>query len=369
MRILFLNWKDIRNPDVGGAEIILYEFTKRLVKEGHKVTWFCRKFDDSLDTESIDGIEIIRRGNKLTVYFEAWKYYQSLKKKPDRVIDSINTICWQTPLYVSFDRRFAYVNQLAKEVFFYELPSPLSYIAYYLENLEYKTYQKTRFICYSKSVKEDLINFGIPSRNISTFSLGLDHNRYTPGAKSQAPLFVFVGRLVKMKRMDLCIQAIRKIAPKYPKVKLAIIGYGPEEKNIKKMITNNLLENSVSLVNKNNLFFKKSERDIKVKLLQQAWALILPSVKEGWGMVVTEAAACGTPAIVTDVSGLRDSVINNKTGFILSSNPQAEELAKKMSEIIENKILRKELSINAIKWAANFSWEKSFRQFEKIIKI
>lgn len=368
MKILILNWKDIKNPDVGGAEIILYEFAKRLVKDGHKVIWFCRRFRDCAKKEVIDGIEVIRRGNKLTTYLEAWKYYASLKPKPDKVIDSINTICWQTPLYVEKSRRIAYVNQLAKEVFFYELPQPVSSLAYHIENWEYKTYKTTRFLCYSKSVKEDLKKMGIPSHNISVFSLGIDHNRYVVGEKSKTPLFVFVARLVRMKRADLCIEAIREIRKKYNEIKLVIVGYGPQENDIKKLIKKYGLQKNVFLVNKNNLYFDKNEKDVKVKLLQQAWALLLPSVKEGWGMVVTEAAACGTPAIVTDVSGLRDSVVNQKTGLVISSNPQPEELSKKIFEMIENQQLRERLSTNAIRWASSFSWEKSYKEFVKFIE-
>ena len=369
MNILILNWKDIKNPDVGGAEIILLELAKRLVKERHKVTWFCRRFRDCVEREVIDGIEIIRRGNKLSTYFEAWKYYKSLTSKPDRVIDSINTICWQTPVYVDQKRRFAYVNQLAKEVFFYELPQPFSSIAYHLECLEYKTYKSTKFICYSKSVKEDLGSFGIPLKNISTFSLGLDHSRYIKGRKSKDPLFIFVARLVRMKRADLCIEAIKQVGRKHRKARLVIVGYGPQEENIKKLINKYGLHKNVLLVNKDNLYFEKNEKDSKVKLLQKAWALLLPSVKEGWGMVVTEAAACGTPSIVTDVTGLRDSVIDGKTGFVVSANPTIEELADCMSKIIDDKSLRHELEMNAVKWASHFSWESSYKEFKNILNI
>ncbi len=369
MKILILNWKDIKNPDVGGAEIILYELAKRLIKDGHKVTWFCRKFTGCKDTEKIDGIETIRRGNKLTVYFHAWNYYRSLQVKPDKIIESVNTICWQTPLYVPADQRLIYVNQLAREVFFYELKFPLSYLAYFFENWEYKTYKSSKFLCYSPSVKEDLIKIQIPKENISVFPLGLDHARYKTGTKSATPLFVFIARLVKMKRADLCIGAMKEIVLRYPKAKLAIIGYGPEEINIIKLISKFHLERNVMMVNKNNLFFEKNTKDMKVKLLQQAWGLLLPSVKEGWGMVVTEAAACGTPSIVTDVTGLKDSVIDGKTGFIISTDPTVEELANYMIKIIKNNNLRQKFKKNAIKWANNFFWEKSYKEFIKILNI
>src|SRR3989304_6548491 len=146
MDILILNWKDIKNPAVGGAEIILYELAKRFISDGHKVTWFCREFPGGKSEEDIVKIHVIRRGNRFTVYFKAYQYYKSLSKKPDKVFDCINTICWQTPLYIPREKRIAYVNQLAKEVLFYQLPPGLSHIAYLLEPLEYLTYKTTKFL-------------------------------------------------------------------------------------------------------------------------------------------------------------------------------------------------------------------------------
>ncbi len=367
MNILILNWKDIKNPEVGGAEILLYELAKRLAKEKHKVTWFCRKFSGGSDFDNIGGIEIVRRGNKFTVYLEAWKYYKNLKIKPDKIIESVNTICWQTPLYISEDKRIILVNQLAREVFFYELLPPLSYLAYFLESWEYKTYKKSKFLCYSKSVADDLKNFGIPSQNINNFSLGIDHSRYKTGKKSIKPIFIFVGRLARMKRADLCVKAMKEVCQKYNQSKLALIGYGPEEYNLKKLIISLGLQDNVDLVTRDNLYFGKDRKDVKVKLLQQAWAIILPSVKEGWGMVVTEAAACGTPAIVTNVSGLKDSVIDSKTGFIISDNPSVEELSQRMIKIIEDKKLRNRLSAHSVKWSNKFSWDRSYKEFCNLI--
>lgn len=367
MKILILNWKDTKNPDVGGAEIILYELAKRLVKEGHQVVWFCRKFPHAKELENIEGIEVVRRGNRYTVYWQAYQYYKNLKQKPDKVIDCINTICWQTPLYVPSQKRVAYINQLAREVLYFELPKPLAFLSYWLESWQYLFYRQTRFLCYSASVADDIAGFGIPKNNIRTFPLGLDHNRYQPGQKSSTPLFVFVARLVKMKRADLCIKAMKIVSFKYPQAKLAIIGYGPEEKNLSDLIKQKNLEKNVILVSKNNLFFKKSAKDIKIKLLQKAWLLLLPSVKEGWGMVVMEAAACKTPTIVSNVTGLKNSVIANKTGIILSAFPNENELADTMLKIIKEKKIRTSLSREALQYSQNFSWEKSYEKFKTLL--
>jgi glycosyltransferase involved in cell wall biosynthesis len=368
MNVLFLNWKDVKNPEVGGAEIIAFEFARRLVREGHVVTFFARHFKDADPIEKIDGVKIIRKGNKFTSYFHAYFYYKSLRKKPDKVLDMINTICWQTPFYVRNTRRVAYINQLAKEVLFYELPWVLSSIAYLLERFEYIPYRNTKVLCYSQSTKNDLISFGIKRENIFIFPLGLDHKRYIVGGnKSNFPHFLFVARLVKMKRADLCVSAMRHVIKEYPNAILSLVGTGPDEGRLKRLVNKHKLVNNVEFIDKNNFYMNKTKGDIKVKLMQEAWALILPSVKEGWGMVVTEAAACGTPAIVSRVTGLVDSVKPNKTGIILSPKPNEKELAKAMITIIEDNNLRKHLSSGAVEWSKEFDWDKSYVVFRKLL--
>ncbi len=368
MEILILNWKDVKNPHAGGAEIIAFEFAKRLVEDGHKVTFFSRAFPNCLKEERLDGVKIIRKGNRFSVYFEVFLYYKNLKNKPDRVIDMINTLCWQTPLYVPKKNRIAYVNQLAKEVFFFELSRPLSYIAYFLEELQYLTYRNTRFLCYSESTKKDLQEFGIKGKNISIFSMGLDHQRYKKnGKKTKYPLFIYVGRLVRMKRVDFCIRAFYDVIKKHKNAKLVIVGNGPDENRLFDLTKKLKLSKNIVFVNKNNFFLKKHKNDVKVKLMQEAWCLLLPSVKEGWGMVVTEAAACGTPSIVTNVTGLRDSVIKDKTGLVLSEKPPIKEFSDAIIRVIEDNGLRERLSKEAVLWAENFNWDKSYKEFKKLI--
>lgn len=363
MNILIFNWRDIKNPERGGAEIILYELAKRLVKRGHGVEWFSQKFAGGVQEEVLDGIKIIRRGNKYSVFFRAFLYYQSLSTKPDLVLDCVNTICWQTPLYVEKKRRILYANQSAREVLFYKYPPLLSLLAYLLEPLQFLSYKSTKTICYSQSIKDDLVSFDIPANNIDTFPLGIDHQRYQPGKKFVKPTFIFVSRFVKYKKADLCIVAMKTVVKTDPRARLYLVGYGEEENNLKRLINKLRLGENVFIVNKNNLFLEKNLKDVKVKLMQGAWALLLSSVKEGWGMVVTEAAACGTPSIVSNVTGLKDSVVANKTGVILSKNPKPPELALAMTRLIMDQTLRKKLSQEAVLWSKNFSWEKSFKSF------
>lgn len=364
MEILILNWKDIKHPQAGGAEIIVYELAKRLVADGHKVIWFSK---GNFSEDNIDGIKIVRRGNLVTTYLFAPIYYWSLNQKPDLVIDMSNTIYWQTPFWACKSRKIAYLNQFAKQVFFYEFPPIISHFGYLVEIIQYLTYRRTKFICYSNGTKNDLVAVGIPGENIHQFRLGLDQTRYTPGKKSPHPLFLCASRLVKMKRTDLVIRAMSLLVKKYPKVNLAISGTGYQLAYLEKLRNDLGLEKNIAFVNKNVWFFSKNTKDQKVKLMQEAWALVFPSVKEGWGMTVTECGACGTPTIATNVTGLQDSVIDGKTGILVSENPSVQELASAMEKIITDNNLRENLSKNAREFAKKLTWENSYRQFKQLI--
>lgn len=367
MNIFILNWKDLKHPQVGGAEIIVYELAKRLVLKGHEVTWFCRSFKGCLPEEMFEGIKVVRRGNLISMYIHAPLYYWQTKIKPDVVIDMSNTIYWQTPLWAWKSKKVAYLNQLAQDVFYYEYPILISRFGRFLERLQYLIYFNTNFICYAQSTKSDLISMGVVSKKINVFSLGIDHKRYVPGIKSKTPLFICVNRLVKMKRTDMAIEAMSLLHKTHPEAKLVIIGTGYDRPRLEKLRDDLNLQTVVTFSDENVWFFGKNLKDKKIQLMQKAWALVFPSVKEGWGMTVTESAACRTPSIVTDVTGLRDSVVKDKTGLIVSSNPTLDELSKSMERIITDSELRNRLSKNAVQFSRNFNWEKSCQQFEKII--
>jgi glycosyltransferase involved in cell wall biosynthesis len=315
-----------------------------------------------VDEETIDGIRVIRKGRLLTTYLQAALFYRRLRPKPDIVLDMVNTICWQAPLYAR-GRTVAYVNQLAREVLLHHLPRPLAWLAYRLEGVQYLTYRRTPVLCFSEGTKGDLVDIGIPSEKVWVFPLGLDHERHVKaGAKSETPLFVFVGRLVRMKRAGLCIDAMQIVTRRHPDAKLMILGSGPDREALESRIDRLGLGESVSILSGDRIFGDGSG-DQKVELMQSAWALVLPSVKEGWGMVVTEAAACGTPSIVTDVTGLREAVRPGLTGLVVSADPAPDELAEAMVRLIEDDDERRELSTAAVEWAARFDWDRSFDSF------
>src|SRR4030042_2770277 len=188
MKILWLSWRDIKNPDSGGAEKVAIEIAKRLVKDKIQVTIFTSQFKNSKRKESINGINIIRRGNRLTCRLYAYFYYRK-NKDFDVIIDEINTIPFFANFYAKHKTRVL-IYQLAKEYWWKESFFPLNFIGYYLESLYLKTYRSIPTITISHSTKKDLskLNF----KRISIIQVGIDFKPQLVNKKEN--LILFIGR-------------------------------------------------------------------------------------------------------------------------------------------------------------------------------
>jgi len=355
MKILIFNWRCWKHPWAGGAEKYLYEISKRLVKRGHKIVWFVSSFEKSEKREIEDGIEIIRRGGRFSVYLYAfWYYLKELKKRNfDLIVDDINGVPFFTPLYV-WKPKVAIIHHLMGwKIFSKELKLHQAIIAWLAERLISLLYFSISFITVSESSKKELKKNLI--RRVYVVPNGLNSwmKRHSPIKKTHNPTIIYLGRWKKYKRINLLIEAFKIVKKRMKNAELWLVGKG-DWKNYKK-------------VEGMKLFGKVSDRK-KKELLTKAWVFVNPSIKEGWGITVIEANACGTPCIAYDVPGLRDSVINGKTGLLVKEDGNVEKLAEAIIKILEDEELRRKLSINAIKWAKQFSWDKSAEEFERVIK-
>ena len=155
------------------------------------------------------------------------------------------------------------------------------------------------------------------------------------------------------------IRAMEIILKKHASAKLTIAGFGESRVSLEKLVKDLKLSDSVS-------FLGKVSDEVKVKLLGESWVFAQPSFMEGWGMSVIEANACGTPVVASNVTGLRDSVRNPETGYLVEyGNPKA--FAEKLDLFLENEALRKRMGKNSINWAKNFSWDKVSHDWLEII--
>jgi glycosyltransferase involved in cell wall biosynthesis len=347
MRILILNRRDIANPAGGGAEIYTHEIARGLVdKYNCEVVVLASRFRDSAVKGTIDGIRYIRRGNEVTVHLRGFIYALKNRKKFDRIIDEFNGIGFFT---FFLPNSVLLIHQLYKEFWLRELGLP-GILPFILEPLILRLYRKKATITVSHSTKEDLEQMGFGDVNIvmnATKHFPMDN----PVKKNtNDPVLAFLGRLKSTKRPEDAVEIFRKVKEKIPSARLWIMGRGPEEEKLKMSVK------GIDGI----IFWGWVDEEKKMSLLKQSHFLLVPSVREGFGINVIEAASTGTPAIGYDVHGLRDSILHGKTGYLVNS---IDEAASRILELLKDTERYEKMSNNCLYYSKEFDWEKRVDEF------
>ena len=356
MNILWLTWRDIKNPDAGGAEKVAIETASRLVKDQIPVTLFSSHFANAKNQENVRGVKIVRRGGLITCRLFAFLYYIKRTDEFDLIIDEINTIPFFSIFYAK-KKTVVLIHQLAKEYWFTQTIWPINQLGYQLQPFWLKLYKKRPTLALSSSTKVDLIKLGFT--NVIKYNIGLDFKPRSITKKNNH--IVFLGRLVRAKGVEDAIRAFKIIHNKLPAYKLIIVGQGDARYiNELKKITRILgLEKVVQ-------FTGYVSDEEKIAVLQKSKVTLIPSTREGWAIVATEANALCSIPIAYNVPGLKDAIKNGQNGFLVKNNPQ--ELAKFALKVITNERLRSKLADNGYKLSTNYSWEKTYLIIKKIIQ-
>lgn len=362
MDILILNWRDPKNPKSGGAELVTHEHAKAWVKAGHEVTWFTSSFPGSQSEEVVDGVFFVRRANSFTVYFLAPLYYFFSGKKFDVVIDEIHGLPFFTPLYARIPK-VAFIHEIAGEIWDYMHPYPLNKVGRSIEQLYFTLYKGVLFWTDAASTVAELEHYGIPRQHCTVIPCALSNKaRTTLPRKEKHPTYIFMSRLVPMKGIEEVIRAFRIIRNKQNSACLWIVGSGDTHyvQHLKLLVDTYGLTQGVR-------FFGKVTEAEKFELMSRAHLLLHASVKEGWGLVVAEAASQATPSVVYNVGGLRDIVTNGRTGIVLSRNT-FEEMAEQALLLMEVPKNYRHMQKNCLSWSQSLTWGKATRQSLKLIE-
>ena len=355
MEVLWLNWSDIKNPNAGGAEVFTHEVMRRLVSKGHHMTLFTAEIPKGPQNEDVDGVNTIRQGNRYSVYGKARQYYLRHSNHFDYVVDEINTKPFLTPKFVKNKPILAFIHQLAREFWFYETFFPLNLIGYYyLEQKWLSYYKNVPTVTVSNSSKQDLEQLGLKKILLAPPGLSVEPLRELQN-KETDPTIVFMGRLKRAKLPDHAIEAFRIIKNDIPHAKMWMIGDGYMFHKLKNSKTEDIT------------FYGHVSNEQKYEMLSKAHLVLAPAVREGWGLVVTESNAMGTPVIAYNVPGLRDSVKHGETG-ILIDNCSPKSLAEGALVLLKDRPLLRKYSANALEFSRQFSWDETADVFDKIIK-
>lgn len=369
--ILALSWRDIKSPKAGGAEVHTHEMLRRADKDKYKIYHFAPKNRGQAAREEIDGITYIRHGNVMTVILAAMRYYRKHKKDIDFVIDQCNTHRFFTPLWVEPRKRIFYIHQLTKEIWDYSARFPLSKIGKALEESFLRLNRHDPVITVSESTRDELVERGYDKEKIKIIYNGISFKPWERGRwypKNADPVFIYAGRYSPYKGITVAVEALAHIKKEYPGAKLWIIGKKDQE-----FVDNYLMP----VCTRHHMAWEDAASDNpagdivswgyvseekKLELLSRSWALVFPSVREGWGIPITEAGCVGTPCIAFDSPGIREAVNYGKAGYLCTQNTM-DGLAEQMRKVVSDKELYKTMRESAYQYSSQFQWDQAGSEF------
>lgn len=359
-----VNWQDRLNPRAGGAEIQVHETFGRLARRGHRITLLVSGWEGAPSRQEVDGMRVRRVGGRYTFPIHAWRlWYAELRhRRFDLLVEDVNKFPLFTPLWRG-PPVVLQVPHLFGSVAFRQEAWPVAAAVWAGERVMPLVYRGVRVHAASESTAEDLARRGFPRRAIRVIHNGVDHSFYRPDemvGRAPEPTFVYVGRLVRYKELDVVLEALSLLVREVPEARLAVAGKGGDRPRLEARSRELGLEDRVAF-----LGYVTEER--KRTLLRTAWASVYPSPKEGWGITNIEAAACGTPVVASDSPGLRDSVVHGVSGLLVPHD-DPEAWASALGRIVSERGLRDRLAEGARRHARRFSWERAAEETEEDLR-
>ncbi len=364
MRILWLSWKDEGHPEAGGAEKVSGELRRHLVQDGHEVVLVTAHYPQSSTDEVVDGVAIHRAGGRFSVYLRARRYCRaSLRDWPDVVIDEMNTIPFAASLYFRHTPVFLLAYQLAREVWFYQMRFPISLIGYILEPFMLFILARTGYrgiITESESTRQDMGKYGF--KPISLFPVWLDLPPLKSlDVKKYPTQILSLGAVRPMKRTLDAVKAFEVARGLNPSLTMCIAGdmSSPYASRVRDYLAHSPHKNHINLLG-------RVSNEERLRLMRESAVILVTSIKEGWGLIVTEANSQGTPAVVYDADGLRDSVKADITGLITKrSDPFAmgQAVAALITDTNQYTVLRE----NGWQFSKEFTISRTYQVFTSII--
>lgn len=357
MTILVINWQDWKNPFAGGAEVYLYEIFSRLIKRGHRVKLLVSRAPEQCRYEVLDGFEVYRVGRRSNFNFFVPGALRALLRhnEIDIVIDDLNKIPFYSPL---FTRKTVtpMLMHLFRKAIYRETNFIFASYVFLAESIIRWFYTNSEFISISESTAGDLKAIGIRNR-VHVVHCGIPPKPKTLNIKRQKNLVAYVGRVKKYKSIDHFVQAVAEIRKKHD-IDAVIVGDGDAKGELTALVNNMKLD----------IRFSGFVSEVKkYEIYSNARVIVQPSVKEGWGLTAIEAQSCGTPVVCADSPGLREVVVDGKTGFLYRYG-DISGFASRITELMDDDVKWDKFSRAASEWAGKFSWDSAADKLEGILQ-
>jgi len=365
LKVLIFNWQDRLNPFAGGAETHLHEIFGRLAGRGHEVTLIASGWPGGARREEVDGIDVRRVGGRHSYSLAApAAYHRRLAASPfDVLVEDLNKVPIFSPIW-SRHPMVLLVHHLFGGTAFEEAPFPIAAATWLLEQPLGIVYRGRPTIAVSESTAADLARRGFDRERIAVIPNGVDAADFTPGEPEERlgePTLLYLGRLKRYKRIDLILRAVALLRDRGLVVRTVVAGQGDWADELARLRDGLDLG---TLVEMPGFVSEAAKREY----FRRAWIHVLTSPKEGWGITNLEAAACGTPTIASDSPGLRDSVVDGETGFLVPHG-DVEALAACIRRLIEDGDLRRRLGRQARAFAERFSWDGAADRMEEFLTV
>jgi glycosyltransferase involved in cell wall biosynthesis len=354
-----VNWQDRTNPQAGGAEVHLHEIFGRLAAEGHEVHLLCSGYLGAAPEAELDGIAVHRVATRYGFALRGRGAFRALtaRLRPDVVVEDVNKVplflpgLWRGPFVLL-------VPHLFGTTAFREVPWPVAAAVWASERPMPRAYRASLVHAISESTRDDLVARGFRREAIRVIYPGVDTERFRPEpaeAKAGRPTFLYVGRLKRYKALEVPIRALAELRRTgVPDAQLLIAGSGDDRPRLERVAAAAGAAEAVT-------FLGYVDEDRKLALYRQAWAVVFPSPKEGWGITNVEAAACGTPAVASDSPGLRESVRAGETGLLVRHGDVAA-FAGALRALASDRALRDRLGRGARAFAESIPWSRAARE-------
>ena len=357
--VVFLSWRDTRNPEGGGAERYLETMAAGLVARGAQVTIFCAAHPGAPPDEMVDGVRFVRRGSKLSVYAQG---IRALRRgdlgRPDVVVDVQNGLPFFTR---PFTRRpvVVLVHHVHREQWPVVYPGLTGRIGWWIEHrLAPWLYRREQYVAVSRATRDELRLIGVTGPRIAVVHNGTDpYVAVTPG-KAAHPMVAVVGRLVPHKQVEHAVDAAIELRERWPDLRLHVVGSGWWEGRLHEYVVEKGAQDLV-------VFEGHVDEERKHEIYEQSWLLALPSIKEGWGLVVGEAGMHRTPTVAyRSAGGTRESVADGRSGHLVESKAGFTDA---IAMLLEDPAQRRRLGDGALEMSHAFSWGHAQRSFALVV--
>jgi glycosyltransferase involved in cell wall biosynthesis len=346
-RVHVLAWRDLDDRDAGGSEVHADECMRRWADAGLDMLHRTSEAVGLPAQARRNGYEVIRRGSRYSVFPRtAAAEVLGRMGRSDALVEIWNGVPWFSPVWYRRPR-ITILHHVHGPMWDQIMPPPMAAVGRRLEaRIAPPLYRRGATVTPSESTRQELLALGFRPDRVTAVPNGVE-DYFTPGGeRSPTPLLLTVGRFAPVKRFHLALDAAAEARRAIPDLRLRLVGEGPLGDELRAWVATNDAADWVE-------FAGYVERHRLRDEYRRAWVVISASLAEGWGLTLTEAAACGTPAVATDIGGHRCSVIDGRTGLLAPP----ERLGDALRQILVDHDLRHRLSAAALARASTLTWE------------